>query len=170
MLIASGTHNPAKVAAVQAAFARMLPDEHVTFQECSVESGVRDQPMSDVETMRGAEHRATAARDQLGADIGVGIEGGLHEINGTWFSGNYVCVATKSDGLFYGISPMVSISEPIIAKVHEGQELSDAIHDVLHISNIGSKQGALGYMTNNVITRSSSIELALSAALGGMLH
>ena len=79
--IAVGSKNPVKVGAVQAVLARIAPEASV--EGVAVPSGVSYQPWGDEETIRGALARAHAARVALGADWGVGIEGGVIDDGGT---------------------------------------------------------------------------------------
>ena len=44
----------------------------------TVPSGVSEMPMSDDETITGARNRARAAREAVNADLGFGLEGGVH--------------------------------------------------------------------------------------------
>ncbi len=72
--------NPVKIAAVAAGFAKMFPQETFLLDSVSVASGVRDQPMSDAETLEGACNRAHRAADAApDADFWIGIEGGVED-------------------------------------------------------------------------------------------
>src|SRR5436309_1627853 len=75
--VAVGSTNPVKIGAVRAMIAQVWADARV--DGVSVPSGVSDQPIGDDETIRGALARAAAARDALGTELGVGIEGGVVE-------------------------------------------------------------------------------------------
>src|SRR5688500_14596920 len=76
-LVAVGSTNPVKVSAVRAVIARVAPAARV--EGIQVASTVPDPPWGDDETVRGARFRAAAARRALGADFGIGIEGGVVE-------------------------------------------------------------------------------------------
>jgi inosine/xanthosine triphosphatase len=75
--IAVGSTNPVKMSAARAVLEPLAP--RARFASVAVASTVADQPFGDDETIRGARARAVAARDALGADLGVGIEGGVVE-------------------------------------------------------------------------------------------
>src|SRR4029453_12172991 len=72
-----GSTNPVKVAAVSAVLARSGCTAYV--EAMAVPSGVRDQPVGDAETILGATQRAQAALRATGADLAIGIEGGVVE-------------------------------------------------------------------------------------------
>ena len=163
--VAIGSKNPAKIRAVSAAFQKVLPGETLDFIPIEVESGIADQPMSDNESILGAQSRAQAAMKLANADFGVGLEGGLHELGSTWFTGNIACVVTRDAKYGYGLSPKVTVPLPVVEAVKAGKNLSDAMHDVFGIKDIGKKDGLLGYMTDGHITRASASEQAVISAL-----
>jgi len=68
---------------------------HKKIVAINVNSGVSDQPMDDKETFSGALNRAKAARVKLGADFGVGIEGGLNIQPHGIFSNAWVVVVDR---------------------------------------------------------------------------
>ena len=78
--VAVGSSNPVKISAARAVFARVAPTARV--EGVSVSSTVRDQPWGDNETIRGARSRALAARLARGADLGIGLEGGVGDDEG----------------------------------------------------------------------------------------
>ena len=56
-----GSQNPVKVACTKRAFEKVFPQLVFNFVGSPTESGVSDQPMSDMETLMGAKNRATYA-------------------------------------------------------------------------------------------------------------
>ena len=54
--------NPVKVGATESAFTRTFDGKAFIFEGVGVNSGVRDQPMTDEETLRGARNRYTASQ------------------------------------------------------------------------------------------------------------
>ena len=77
MKIAVGSPNPVKVAAARSVIERVWPG--ATIASVTVPSGVRVMPLSDAECLEGARNRALAAQQVAQADLGIGIEGGVHE-------------------------------------------------------------------------------------------
>jgi non-canonical (house-cleaning) NTP pyrophosphatase len=109
--IAVGSTNPAKLSSVKQAALALFPDspnaEIVGFK---VPSGVSDQPMSDDECIRGAITRAKNALEASGSDdtdFGVGLEGGVHQINEKWFECGWIAVVDKN--VFYFFSIVLSL-------------------------------------------------------------
>lgn len=75
-----GSSNEAKIAAVREAFALAAGSVLVNMVEVK---DAPQQPLSDHDTLRGAEHRAQTARlAQPAADYWVGIEGGIERVAG----------------------------------------------------------------------------------------
>ena len=76
VIIASS--NPVKVNATLDGFKTMFPQEEFIFTGIKLNHSVSPQPMSDIETLRGAEHRSMLCREMFDdADYWVGIEGGV---------------------------------------------------------------------------------------------
>ena len=79
MFVTVGSGNPVKRAATEAAFHDSAATDRfvdATVRAEPVDSGVSEQPRGHAETRRGAVTRAVAAHE-TGADLGVGIEGGV---------------------------------------------------------------------------------------------
>ncbi|KAJ3120490.1 hypothetical protein HK100_012780, partial [Physocladia obscura] len=97
MIVAVGTTNKAKVSAVTEAVNNLFPGQEITVHGVSVLSGVRNQPMSDEETIEGATNRANRAFAVVeNADFGVGVEGGIHKIGDRYFDGGWIVVVDKN--------------------------------------------------------------------------
>jgi len=70
-----GSTNPVKVGAARAVLTRLAAGVDVSGR--AIPSGVPDQPWGDEETIRGALARARGACATDGAELGIGIEGGV---------------------------------------------------------------------------------------------
>lgn len=97
MQIVVGTENPAKVASIQLALAKLRktnPIFHdVTVIGCKVDSSVAAQPLSESETMQGSINRARCALQCYpNATYAIGIESGIETINGIHFEAGWVSV------------------------------------------------------------------------------
>lgn len=152
------------------AFAVLWPEGACDIVPVSVDSGVTAQPMSDAEGIRGAANRAQRARMALDADFGVGLEGGLHEVDGRWFDCGWVVVVDR-DGR-EGIGSTVKIQTPakVIALVHQGMELGVANDLFFGAANSKQAQGHFGLMTNGAITRAQGYRDGVIMALTRFLH
>ncbi len=84
------------------------------------------------------------------ADFGVGIESGLEEIDGIWFSTGWV-VIIDTDGL-------------------EGLELGAANDVVFGKPNSKQANGLIGLLTNDILTREGVFRDAVISALARFLH
>jgi inosine/xanthosine triphosphatase len=166
MKVVVASHNPAKLRAVEDAFAHQFPNEKIALIPCGVESGVSDQPMSDEETRRGARSRADNARGaEPVADFWIGLEGGIETIDGQLMAFAWM-VVLGSDGN-YGGARTVTLPLPPAVKdlVDAGLELGDANDRVFSTVNSKHKGGAFGLLTQGLYTREGVYTQALVIAL-----
>ncbi|MDD5703551.1 MAG: inosine/xanthosine triphosphatase [Dehalococcoidales bacterium] len=170
-LIAVGSENPVKLQATAQAFKLMFPEEKWEVKGIKVSSGVADQPMSDEESIQGARNRATTALANLGADFGVGLEGGLQQIAGRWwFTSGWVVIVNKAGEEGIGSSISMEIPEKLMAMIQEGKELGDVSDHFFQTTESKRGQGHTGLRTNNLITRTDIYKDALLSALSRFLH
>jgi len=131
----------------------MFPDVEFDIQSLKVSSGVRDQPMSDSETLEGAVNRITNAEiTNPNADYWVGIEGGIENHRGQLAA--YAWIAVKSGNAFgKARTGMFYLPKQVAELVHQGKELGEA--DDIIFGRFNSKQdnGAVGILTGDVIDR-----------------
>ena len=163
-LIAVGSTNPVKIEAVRAAIGRIAP--HAEVQGVAVESGVRDQPWGDDETIRGAVARARAARDALGAEWGVGIEGGVIDEDGTIVRTCAWAAIVGRDGK-PGVGGSLSLELPpqVGALVRSGMELGHAMDAVTGEHDVKRGVGAVGVLTAGLVTRQGAYETLVAYAM-----
>ncbi|WP_375752679.1 inosine/xanthosine triphosphatase [Vibrio sp. HN007] len=153
--------NPAKIKAVESAFGEVFPEQEFIFEGVSVPSEVPDQPISNEETKQGALNRVKNAKAViLDADYYVGIEAGNEDnITFAWM------VIESKDKRGESRSASLMLPPVVIEKLHEGKELGDAMDEVYSTENIKQKGGAIGLLTNHLLTRSSVYHQALILAL-----
>ncbi len=171
MLVAIGSTNPVKIAATSAAFRAVWPHESWLFEPVATPSGVADQPMSNGESIRGARNRASralAAADD--AAYGVGIESGLTEIEGMWFSTGWIAIFDRSGREGLSSSMIRPVPLPSMALVQTGHELGDANDVVFGKTNSKQDTGLIGLLTNNILTREGVFRDAIISALARFLH
>ncbi len=163
VVVASG--NPVKIQATLNAFSRMFAPDRFEVDGEEVGSGVAAQPMSDVETLQGAEQRARAAEKQVSeADFWVGIEGGVAESDGDLLA--FAWVVVRSAGIrARGRSGTFVLPVPVSDLIRAGKELGEADDIVFGRRNSKQKEGALGLLTENVIDRRELYEHAILLAL-----
>jgi inosine/xanthosine triphosphatase len=153
MKIAVGSLNPVKLAAVKEAFSIVWPDTVSDVIGVVVISGVSAQPMSDIESIKGAINRAKKSITEVEADYGVGLEGGLQKIGERWFDCGWIAVIDNQG--YLGIASTAKVETPpkIITMVKEGMELGSAIDLVFRTTNSKQNEGHFGVMTNGIIKR-----------------
>ncbi len=155
MLILVGSKNPVKIESVKEAFQNYFHDIEV--RGIDVSSGVPDQPINN-DTFLGAKNRADALyqlnnNSSLSADFMVGIEGGIMKIYDNWFSLGCICIINKDGKLSFGTSSHFPLPEQIVDELLKGIELGKVIDNLTNQSNSKQKNGAIGFLTKNVVTR-----------------
>ena len=144
-----GSENPVKVRAVEKAFSRFFSDLLVIGER--VESNVPEEPIDD-EIWRGAENRARALMKHE-ADYFVGIEGGISRLYGRWFEFGVVCIISSDGKTSFGGAPFFPLPDYIVERLLNREELSSVMDEIAGTKDIGMKNGAVGFFTNNIITR-----------------
>ncbi|USZ69134.1 inosine/xanthosine triphosphatase [Halorussus salilacus] len=179
MRIGVGSTNPVKRDATEAALAGVpasaadsvavesVAVESVAVESIAVESGVSEQPFGERETVTGARNRAENVLDAGEYDLGVGLEGGVAEVEGA--DGLFLVMwAAVADGERTGLGggPQLRLPESVAERIREGEELGPVMDDVLDMDDVAKKQGAAGALTAGVIDREGALESALAGALG----
>lgn len=157
--------NPVKVAAVKDGFKRMFPEQEYVIEPVSIQPEVPDQPMTDQETLNGALQRTRIAREQYPeAGYWVGIEGGVQDEGQDMAAFAWVVIRSPNQvgksksGTFY-------LPGRIARLIREGLELGEADDIVFGQTDSKRKNGAIGLLTDDVITRKTLYEHAVILAL-----
>ena len=146
--------NPVKLDAVKEGLSAFIP-EAFELTGISVESGVSDQPMSDEDTLSGAENRV---RNSMllypESDFFIGVEGGVENTPTGLMAFAWVVI---SNGKKTGKARTATFMLPprVTELIHEGYELGDADDIVFAKSNSKQQNGAVGLLTKDVISRKS---------------
>lgn len=159
------SQNPVKANAALGGFKRMFPESEIQLQTVSVESGVGHQPMTEAETLQGAENRANAAARQVPqADFWVGIEGGIEDLSDGMLA--YAWIVVLSSGPpGKGRTGGFLLPEAVARLVRQGMELGDANDIVFGRENSKQQEGAIGLLTGKVMDRTELYEHAMVLAL-----
>jgi inosine/xanthosine triphosphatase len=164
MKIAIGTSTSgSKIRATEEVCARAFPDAQVV--AVPVTSAVPAQPVMDEETIRGARHRAREARRLGDADLGIGIESGVHkDACGVWMC---TWVAAVDSGGREGLSCGVRFQLPpwMASRALSGEELGAIVDASLGHADAHEELGAIGLLTHGLLDRQSILEQAVAAAL-----
>ncbi len=157
-----GTDNPVKVRAVR----HVLEDvfDRVRVRAHPVATGVPEQPV-DQQAAVGAMNRARAALAD--ADFGVGIEAGLlwDASVGDYLDVQYCAIIDRSGRVTLGHGPGFEYPPAVIRSVKAGKTVSDAMRDLTGVRDLGSKYGAIGYLTERRMDRDTLTEAAVLMAM-----
>ena len=163
--IVVASKNPVKLEAVRSGFQSVFPNEAFQVEPISVRSEVPNQPRTDDVTREGARQRARNARSVTpDADLWIGIEGGVTEIEGRMAALAWIVALSDSrsgaarTGTFF-------LPEAVADLVRQGMELGHA--DDLVFGQTDSKRdlGAVGLLTHDVIDRAGLYAHAVALAL-----
>jgi len=159
-----GSTNPVKVAATERATADVLD---AAVEGVAVDSGVPEQPRGRAETITGAENRARRALAAGDADYGVGVEGGVAEVDGApgaWL----IMWAAVSDGdrIARGGGPSIRLPDDVARRVRDGGELGPVLDEQVGTSDVGEGVGAAGVLTGGAVDRESALSHAVASAFG----
>lgn len=163
MKIAVGSTNPTKVAAVESVVSRFWPDAEII--ALTVPTGVSEMPMSDDETITGARNRARAARLAVNADLGFGLEGGVHSDSLGLLLQGWVVVTDGNGREGVAGAGRLPLPPMIADRVLAGEELGPLMDDLLGEENVKSKGGAVGALTGGLIPRKQAFALGVGYAL-----
>lgn len=162
MRIGVGSENPAKVGPVREVAALLFPGAEVFAVE--VGSGVREQPISEAEAVRGALNRARGVVTGSGAALGVGIEGGIASVGGVWFGCTWVAVVDRAGRTGLGSSARFEVPDRVAEAVLAGGTLGEVVERMSGRAGIGRGEGAMGLLTGGHVTRASATAQALHFA------
>jgi inosine/xanthosine triphosphatase len=157
--------NPVKIESARRGIAALYGETEASGIE--VESGVSAQPFGSEETLRGAVNRAQAARTLYSeADFAVGIEGGVEAVGDDLLAMAWVVIIDRAGKTGKARSGSFVLPRKIAALIRdEGLELGDADDRVFGQSDSKRKNGSVGLLTGDVITRADFYTPAVTLAL-----
>lgn len=165
MKVIVGSKNPVKVGSVEEAFKKYWPETET--QGIEVKSGVSEQPMSEQETMKGARQRAILAlKSDKTAEYGVGLEGGVTEVEGKMFECAWACVVNRNgvEGIAGGL--YFELPSKVAEKIRQGGELGPVMDAMTGEDNVKQKMGAIGLFTKGQLDRKTAyVQIVLSAMI-----
>ena len=168
LVVAVGSTNPVKVAAVRAVILRVAPLAQVT--GVAVSSGVPDQPMGDDETQRGARTRAQAALAASEAMLALGLEGGVVALpDGRLRTCAWAVAVDRAGRDGVGGSLAMPLPAAVAARVRAGEELGVAMDVVARTSGTKVGRGAVGILTAGLLDRQGAYEPLVTYALAPWL-
>ena len=163
MKIAVGSTNPVKVAAVRVVVGKVWPEAEVW--PVAVETGVSAMPLTDEETIAGARNRAIAALRVCGADLGFGLEGGVHPYGDGLLLQGWVVVTDGNGREGVAGSGRLPLPPIIARRVMAGEELGPVMDELMGEDDIKQKGGAIGALTGGLIPRQQAFAQGVAYAL-----
>lgn len=164
MKVAVASGNPAKVNAVKTVL--MSLEGNISTISIETESGVSAQPMSLAETRQGAVNRAQTALEQSGADVAVGLEGGVFELQGTMYLCNYGALADSTGALFTAGGAQIPLPDSVAEKVKAGTELGPVMDEFANETGVRLHKGAVGILTAGFLNRQEMFEQVVRLLAG----
>ena len=166
VLVAS--KNPVKIRATLEAFQPFF--NNLTIDSCEVKLPLTntDQPIGEKQTRQFSQLRVTQARrENTKYDFYVGIEGGVVKTS----TGEARIVVYSSVGDKSDIETIRGCEIPLPEEWHNSLtnkkygELGDLVAYISGVQDIKRKQGAVGYFTNENITRFDVLKQSIAMAL-----
>ena len=157
-----GTDNPVKVRAVRRVMTTLSLQARV--RGVRVRTEVPEQPFGD-EALQGAMNRAKAA---IGTgDFGIGIEAGLvwSPLISDYFDVQYAAIVDRAGQITVGHGPGFTYPPRVLDSVKAGRSVGEAMARLTGIRDIGSKEGAIGYLTERRLDRDALTESAVLMAM-----
>lgn len=147
MKIVIGSKNNTKIEAVQHIFES---DEVISVD---APSKVNAQPFSDAETKEGAINRATLCVKEMPKAIGIGLEGGVMEIDGELYVCNWGALVTPDARVYTASGARIPLPREINDELYRGFELGDIMDQYTKKTHVRENEGAVGIFTNEYISR-----------------
>ncbi len=163
--IAVGTNNDIKANAAKNIFKKIYKE--VRILKVPTISGVPDQPYG-YDTIVGARNRAINAKQSIkDAHFGVGIEAGLFidAASGKYFDVQYCVIIDRGSRETIGHGPGFYYPTQVVHELKCGKSVGEVMSELTKIKDIGRKQGAIGYLSRNIMTRVELTEQAVLMAL-----
>jgi inosine/xanthosine triphosphatase len=173
MHIFVGSKNPAKIEAVRIASQRAWPE--VVIEGIEVASGIDAQPRTDDDTRQGARNRAAAVllagrkiypKIDEGRALGIGLEGGVFKQANQLWSTVWAAVTDDTDHFWEANGARFLVPEPINSIMKSGKEMGPVVEEIIGEKDIRSKQGMIGVITNDFVSRAEEYAGIARMSLG----
>ena len=179
MEIYVGSLNPVKIAAVK----EVVKEYHLLFNNATVrgikvDSEVRNQPMTQGDTIQGAINRARNAMrqakdEEIDCEYSLGLESGLSHISGIYGPPKFLeftacAISYDKAKIALGTSPAFELPSGVVKRIFNGSvDISKACFSegLTKDKNVGSSKGLIGILTDGQITRKDYTKLAIEVAL-----
>ncbi len=165
LTVGIGSANPSKTDGVKAAFRLFRTDfRNPVFIARETKTAAGEQPEGD-ETVKGAMQRASDAL--RGNDMGIGIEAGLfrNRVLRRTFDVQYCVIVDSAGCMSSGHGMGFSYPPSVLRDVGNGETVGSSMSSISGVTDIGRKEGAVGYLTRGQVSRTKLTEQAVIAAL-----
>jgi non-canonical (house-cleaning) NTP pyrophosphatase len=147
MIIAVGATSEIKTQAVEETLATLVPEAQIL----TLNMGVEEQVFGFDQITQGAQKKAQQALELQKADMGVGVENGLVQIEANgWFDFLCVIAVTSEQKESISFSNGFFIPDWVVNEIKEKQTKLSTIIDRL---SAGKDQDPLVYFSNHMLTR-----------------
>jgi inosine/xanthosine triphosphatase len=155
-----GSENRIKIDAVDNVLSELY--DEVEIQGIAVQTKVPEQPWGDM-TRIGAMERARLALAD--ADLGIGLEAGVFETEDGLYDIQYCAIIDKRGHYSIGHGSGFRYPPEIEKAVRNGEQVGKAFRDIYGWETDGKVIGAIGFLTDGLLTRTKLAEQAVMAAM-----
>jgi len=155
-----GSDNRIKLDAVVNVIGRFYDRAEV--KGVKISTGLPDQPRGE-ETRRGAMERARLIIGD--ADLGIGLEAGVFETEDGLYDIQYCAILDRRGRFTIGHGSGFRYPPDVAAMVRTGLTVGEAFRERYGWERDGKKIGAIGFLTNGILTRTGLTEQAITAAM-----
>lgn len=166
--VSVGSTNAAKLGAVRAVFQRIRPDVQIRGVTVPMPPEVGEMPVGE-QVKAGAIYRARKAF-QPGDEFGVGLEGGVEFVGEECYLFNWAAVVGKDGHLSAAPSAKVLLPQDLAEEIRAGKVLGQLMIRRTGRADVNQNEGAVGYLTNGLISRQRFFEDCLILALAPYLR
>ena len=173
MIINVGSKNSVKVEAAQEVFSEYFPNSNVKVNSREANSGISKQPRDLRHIAAGSMSRARNSFDSC--DYSVGLESGIAEFPYSESGFQDICVCSIFDGKIYyqGVSGGFEVPRGLIKLIlNKRMDLSEATREAGFTDEIkiGAKNGIIGLLTNDKITRKIQVKQSIEMAMPRLMN
>ncbi len=167
MKVLIGTKNNGKIEGARKALLNYFDD--VEILGISIESDVSEQPVND-EIYTGAKNRVKnlkeyAKKNNIEADLYLGIESGINNSLGRWMITNIAIIEDNNNFESYGASPSFPVPDRLVQDVIN-TDLSQVMNKIFEEDDERhNKGGGIQLLTHDKVSRIDLTEIAFIMAL-----
>ena len=160
LIVSVGSSNPIKLDAVRNVMSRI--HSNIEIRSCPSASNVSEQPWAE-ETIRGAVGRASSAMND--ADLGIGIEAGVWKREYGLFDIQFCAVIDRMGRITIGQGSGFQYPPEVEKMVERGDSVGNSFKTLYGWETHHKKEGAIGYLSCGLLSRTELTEQAVLAAM-----